>query len=81
MILFDPMLSYIDRGAGEGERGDSKQGALWSMWKWWIGQARSQGSLFFEDKTDNPGNEVENEFRIQRLSMSNPLRMSSRLRS
>ena len=30
-ILFDPMLSYIDRGAGEGGGGDSKQGALWSM--------------------------------------------------
>ena len=29
-ILFDPMLSYIDRGAGRGG-GDSKQGALWSM--------------------------------------------------
>ena len=78
-ILFDPMLSYIDRGAGE--EGYSKQGALWSMWKWWIGQACSQGSLFFEDKTDNPGNEVENGVRIQRSSMSNPLRMSSRLRS
>ena len=30
-------------GGGEGEGGGGKQGAVWYMWKWWIGEYLAAG--------------------------------------